>query len=115
MPLQDYIPALGNWIAIAKAKRREFNEAANPMRAYLLAEIKQIGSGGRSPTSAERNFFLSKLSWIARRRFENAYKRQRVERGNSFRQDLTTGEYFYENTDRIVKYLKQCLPYTNPR
>ena len=121
MPLEDSIHArtisllFGNWLAIARAKRQEFNDAASPMRAYLLAEIEQIGSGGHSPTSIERNHFVSRLPWFKRRRFLKAYKKQREERGNNFRQDYKTGECFYESTDSIVKYLKECLPYTDPR
>ena len=111
MPPVDFI----NRIAPPRDKRQEFNDAAGPIRTYLLAEISQFGSGGHSPTGLEMELFLSKLSWVNRRRFLRAYKHQREERGNNFRQDPNTGECFYETTEGIVEALKKCLPYTDPR
>ena len=111
MPLEDFI----NRITFAGDKRTEFNEAARPIRAYLLAEINGDTLGRHPPTHMEVDNFLSKLSWIKRRRFLRAYIKQVEERQLNFRQDFTTRKVYYESTEGIVSALKLCLPYTEPK
>ena len=69
----------------------------------------------RKPAQFEVNAFASKLPWFKRRGFLKAYEKQHAERRNIFRQDPTTGETYYENTDELVKALRKCLPYVQPK
>ena len=111
MPLEDFI----NRITFARDKRREFNDAARPIRAYLLAEMNGHTLGRLPPSQSEEADFLASLSWFKRRGFLRAYNKQRTERQLNFRQDIKTGKVYYESTEGILNAIKECIPYTDPR
>ena len=70
---------LGNWLAIGRDKRKEFNEAALPIREWLLAEIARPHPPRKQPTMAHLDQFIQRLSIFSRKRFIKAYDLQKTE------------------------------------
>ena len=106
---------LGNWLAIGREKRAEFNQAAVTVRAWLLREIAQPAPPSKHPSSIELDTLVSCLPWWRRRRFLSAYRRLVQAQGDAFVQDPQTGDVSYPETGEIIHGLKALLPYTARR
>jgi len=65
---------LGHWLAVVRDKRKEFNEAAQPIRAFLLGEERALYHPERRPSVAQWDAFESCLSRRHRVRFTDARK-----------------------------------------
>jgi hypothetical protein len=95
---------VGNRLAIGRDKRKEFNEAAQPIRAWLLKEVGQPSPYSPRPNSIQIDAFASYLQFWKRYRFLESYKRQDCARQDAMEQD-SIGSVFY----RDDKYIKECL------
>lgn len=103
---------LGHRLAIGRDKRREFNDAALPIREWLLKEIESVG--WRRPSEIEIDTFEACLSAWQRRRFVAALQAYRSEFTAQTRQDGSGGLYF-ENEEPIKQLARSCLKYTKRR
>jgi len=105
---------LGNWLAINRDRRREFNEAVQPVRKWLLSEIDDPSAYRQKPNRIELDTFMSCLSWWRRGRF-----RVHLERQDRARQETTSpnayNEVSYTNIPGIKTALRACLRYTERR
>lgn len=102
---------LGNWLALGRDKRREFNDAALPIREWLLGQIKNQSPIVRSPAEIELDLFTQCLPFWSRRGFRRAYEKQKQEREKAIARD-SIGGVFYSESGPIVEALRRCLPYT---
>ncbi len=64
---------LGHWLALGRDKRREFNEAAAPIRRWAARHVSDPRNhAGEMPTDAEIDAFSQRLGWWNRRKFDRA-------------------------------------------
>ncbi|MCE9589024.1 MAG: hypothetical protein K8S99_00690 [Planctomycetes bacterium] len=105
---------LGHRLAIARDMRKEFNEAAEPIRTWLLSEANSPGEYTKPPTQFEIDRFINCLSFWKRRGFCKAYERQDSERKNASVRD-GYGEVSFRDTANIKKWITKCLKYTKRR
>lgn len=105
---------LGNWLAIGRDRRREFNEAAQPLREWLLSEIDSPSAYRERPSPIEIDTFVSCLSWWRRGRFRAALERQDQVRRAAEKQS-SYGEVQYSDDSPIKAALRDCLSFTERR
>ena len=63
---------LGHRLSLGREKRKEFNEAVEPVRAFFLAESESPSAYRKRPSQAEFDFLLQVMSPWRRRRFRSA-------------------------------------------
>lgn len=105
---------VGNWLAIGRDKRKEFNEAAQPIRAWLLSEVEQPSPYSPPPNVVQIDAFVSYLPFWKRRGFLKAYKRQDCARRDAVETD-SYGQSSYKDDNHIKKWLNTLLRYTKKR
>jgi hypothetical protein len=105
---------IGHKLSLNRARRQEFNEAAIPIRTWLLSEIDGPSSIRPRPSSIDFDAFVSCMSWWQRSRFQAAMKRQ-----NAVRQSSEAingyGEVLYPHSGELKDALRDCLRYTERR
>ena len=102
---------LGHWLALGRDKRQEFNDAALPIREWLISEIKNPSPYASSPSDIKLDTFIQCLPVWKRRGFRSAYEEQMQERQKALTRDSFGGASYAEG-GRIVEALRRCLPYT---
>lgn len=102
---------VGNRMSIDRDKRKEFNEAAKPIRAWLLSEVTQPSPYRHHPNVVQIDTFVSYLPFWKRRGFRKAYKRQDCARQEALEKD-SMGSVFYKDDSYIRESLNALLPYT---
>ena len=105
---------LGHRTALWRDRRKEFNDAAKPVRAWLVAELDKPSPYRKRPGSAEVDQFVSCLGRRHRKRFLAAWQRQDDERKGATYQDAC-GQVFYRDTAGIEAALRECLRLTERR
>lgn len=105
---------LGHRTALWRDRRQEFNDAADPVRAWLVAEIAGPSAYRAPPGLSEMDTFVQCLHWWQRRGFDRAWKRQEEERTKAESRDAV-GQAHYADSTAIVAALKDCLPFTDRR
>jgi len=105
---------VGNRLAIGRDKRKEFNEAAQPIRAWLLMEVEWPSPYSPRPNVVQIDAFLSYLSFWKRRGFREAYKRQDCARQDAIERD-SVGGVSYKDDNHIKEWLNALLRYTERR
>lgn len=102
---------LGHWLALGRDKRREFNDAALPIREWLLSQIQRPSPMSRFPADIDIDLFIQCLPIWKRRGFSSAYEKQKQEREKAISRDSVGGVFYAEN-GAIIEALRICLPYT---
>jgi len=102
---------LGHWLALGRDKRREFNDAALPIREWLIGQINNPSPMAHYPAAIELDIFIQCLPFWSRRGFSSAYEKQSQERQKALTRDSLGGASYAEG-GRIVEALSRCLPYT---
>jgi len=103
---------ISNWLAIGRDKRKEFNEAAAPIRGWLLKAKDCPHPNTRSPSEQEFDRFVHYLWPLQRRAFHsnlNSYRElhQAQQVTNDF------GEVGYKSTIEISRQLNKLFKYTS--
>lgn len=105
---------LGNWLAIGRDKRKEFNEAAAPIRGWLIKEKDAPNPYSACPSAQEFDCFIQCL-----RPWEKAGFMQRLSRYRSLHASAQThdaiGQVFYSNDSEIRGELNKIFKYTAAR
>ena len=105
---------LGHRLNLGRELRKEFNDAAIPIRKWILDEIKNPSPYFKSPTDIELDTFVHYLPWWKRGGFNKAYARQKDEREKATARD-SIGGVFYNDNKHIIKALHECFSFTNRR
>ena len=105
---------VGNRLAIGRDKRKEFNEAAQPIRAWLLSEVEQPSPYSPRPNVVQIDAFVSYLPFWKRSGFREAYKRQDCARQDAMEQN-SIGGVSYKDDNHIKEWLNTLLRYTERR
>ena len=109
---------LGHRLAIGRDKRKEFNEAALPIRGWLIEQDNRLQDGRfdhyeGSPSPLQMDTFVSCLSARERDRFVAVLEdyREETSKGGS----TAYGAMVYENPDAIRQAIHGLIPFTNRR
>ena len=102
---------LGHWIALGRDRRQELNQAALPVRTWIVAELNGPSPYSAAPSAIEIDIFVQRLPWHRRARFKAAWELQQAERNKVVQQD-TFGQVSYSETAGIVAALRKCLHFT---
>lgn len=105
---------LGHWLALGRDKRKEFNEAALPIRDWLLFALTHKHPFAHHPTDLQLDTFANCLGPRQRREFEHLFEDwKRVCRENQ--QQDETGQIVFQARDDIGEATEKLLPFTERR
>jgi len=105
---------LGNRLALGRDKRKEFNEAAMPIRSWLLKEAENPSPYSRPPSTVEVDTFTNCLPPWKRKGFRIAYERQWSARQSAEVRD-SFGQVLYSKEEIIKARINACLSYSKRR
>lgn len=105
---------IGNRLAILRDRRKERNEAAKPIREWLLGELETPSAYSKRPTLANIDLLTQYLPPWEKRKFLAAWRHQDNLRNESEYVD-NCGQVFYKNEDEIRKAVSKCLRFTKNR
>ncbi|WP_369929428.1 hypothetical protein [Xanthomonas sp. NCPPB 2632] len=105
---------LGNWLAIGRDKRQEFNEAVSPIRRWLIEEMKRPTPYGPWPSDHEVDRFAHCLSAWHRARFLKHWASFKALHQSKQIQD-GSGQVFYSDESEIRQALGRLFRVTTPR
>jgi len=105
---------LGNWLAIGRDKRKEFNEAGSPIRGWLLRAKDSPDPYSRWPTDQEIDRFVHCLMPWQRSRFLAHLETYRSLHQSVQVQD-GAGQVSYSDDTGIRYELGELFRYTRPR
>ena len=105
---------LGNWLAIGRDKRKEFNEAGAPIRGWLLKAKDKPSPFGRWPTDQEIDRFIHCLSPWRRSSFVKHLSDYRALH-HSVQVTDAAGQVSYIVDAGVRRKLNELFRYTKPR
>lgn len=105
---------LGNWLAIGRDKRKEFNEAVTPIRGWLLRARDKPSPYDRWPSEQEVDRFIHYLLPWQRSGFKKRLRRYQQLHSTLQIQD-SVGQVFYSENLAIREELNGLFKYTKPR
>lgn len=102
---------LGHWLAIGRDKRKEFNEAVIPVRAWLLREKEAPNPYSRLPSEEELDLFIHYLRPWQRIAFLKHLKSYKELHHSLLVQD-SYGDVSYQSDTAIRQVLNKLFSYT---
>ncbi|KEK26506.1 hypothetical protein SXM_3976 [Shewanella xiamenensis] len=102
---------LGHWLSIGRDKRKEFNEAVIPVRAWLLREKESPNPYSRLPSEEELDIFIHYLRPWQRGVFLKHLKSYK-ELHHSLRVQDSYGGISYQSDTAIRQELNKLFSYT---
>ena len=109
---------LGNWLAIGRDKRKEFNEVADVVHLKLKKELKNVGETGAlvsGPTAKDFENFKRRLPFFKKKNFTKALEKYRV---NKTMDNWAHDEYnqpFYKDSKMVSESIEGLLKFTDRR
>lgn len=89
-----------HWFAVGRDRRKEFNDASAPIRAWLLSESENPNPLRAGPSSIEFDAFVNYLPGWKRICFRNAYKNLIKVQEEAKMQDAVYGSLVLSGCDR---------------
>lgn len=105
---------LGNWLAIGRDKRKEFNEAAAPVLGWLLKAKESPSPYSSWPSSQEIDRFIHYLRPGQRSKFLSRLATYKTLHETMQVQD-ELGSVSYRDVQAIRNELSQLFKFTRPR
>ncbi len=105
---------ISHFTAIWRDRRKEFNAAAAPIRAYLLAQMEQPTLVSGKPTDVEMDLFRQHLSGRQYDQFTRAWASLSVTRADQY-EGQENGEDRFRDLAPVLKATVECLRFTGMR
>lgn len=106
---------LGNWLAVGRDKRKEFNDAVAPIRSWLLMEKDELSPYNKSPSRNEIDLFIHYLKPWQKSPFRRHLVNYRAACHKASYQD-EAGQVFYRNdVPEMHQELASLLKYVHRR
>ena len=102
---------LGHRLALGRDRRKEFNEAARPVRQWLLKQASHLRWYVDEPSQIEMDCFTSCLSRRQRQRFALDLREYHAIGGSS----TAFGEWIYADPAAAGRKIAALLAYTDRR
>ena len=102
---------VGHRTALWRDMRKEFNDAAEPVRAWLLREHASPSWRSKAPDVAAIDLLVQCMHFWRRKGFMTAWQRQQQARAQALQRGHAGGA-FYADTAAIKAALGECLGYT---
>ena len=102
---------VGHRTALWRDLRKEFNDAADPVRAWLLRESKAPSWNSHAPDVVAVDRLVQCMHCWRRKGFLAAWQRQQQARAQALQRDAVGGAY-YADTEAIIAAVRDCLRYT---
>ena len=102
---------VGHRTALWRDMRKEFNDAAEPVHAWLLREVDEPSAYRRGPDIVKIDLLVQCMHWWRRKGFMGAWQRQEQARKAAMYQD-SYGQARYSDTAAIKTAVAECLEYT---
>lgn len=102
---------LGHRTALWRDKRQEFNEAADPVRAWLLSEQAAPNWRSRMPDLVAIDRMEQRMPLWRRKGFMAAWQRQKQAREQALQRGASGGAQFGD-TQAVRATVGECLRYT---
>ena len=103
----------GHRLALGRDRRKEFNEAAQPVLVWLLRQESDPSCFTRAPSQLEMHTFVSCLSSQKRSEFNAALADFRSVCGET--EQNSHGELSYDDPERVRAHAHKLLPFTERR
>jgi hypothetical protein len=105
---------IGNRLALNRDRRKEYNNFVQPIRSWLLLELKDPSPYRAEPSRMEMDNFIHYLPMWKRKKFQDYLNDlKKIQEQNSYVNDV--GQVFYENEEDIKTIIKKCLSYTKKK
>lgn len=113
IPLVTFFLGLlvGHRTALWRDMRQEFNDAAAPVRVWLLAEAREPSWRSKPPGLGEIDLLVQCMHFWRRKGFVVAWQRNEQARSQSLGKGPSGGAC-YTGTDAIKATALECLAYT---
>ena len=102
---------VGHRTALWRDLRKEFNDAADPVRTWLLLEVDEPSAYRKGPGIVEIDLLVQCMHFWRRKGFLAAWQRQQQNREKAVYRD-SYGQARYRETAAIQAAVKECLAYT---
>lgn len=102
---------VGHRTALWRDKRKEFNTAADPIRAWLLQEHSQPTPHSKAPDLVVIDQMVQCMPFWKRKRFQTAWERQKQARAQAYTKN-EWGKVSYGDEEPLKAALRDCLIYT---
>ncbi len=105
---------IGNWQAICRDKRKEFNSVARSIRADLIFEKQHLTPAADGPSIVKFDEFEQVLRWWYKRAWFNRTKLEYL----ACKQDVTqdkVGQASYRDTQTLARLIDNLIWFTKRR
>ncbi len=107
---------LGNWLAIGRDKRKEFNEAADEVHFAFIEQKENINNGRaakRGPEEKKLEKFKRRISFFKKKSFNRSLKKYKdVTSGENWNRDFS-GDTSYKDPEKVINAINDLIEFTN--